>query len=119
MPANSGGILSWVLIIVVFYFFLIMPERKKQKSMKAMMNNVKPGDKIITRGGIYGTIISMTDDSMVITTGPDEVKMELSKLSISSVLESKEDTEVNEEVDAIEESAETAEAEDNSEEKNE
>lgn len=111
MPAGSSGILSWVLIIVVFYFFLIAPERKKQKNMKAMINSVKAGDKIITRGGIYGTIVSITDDAMVIATGPDEIKMELSKLSISSVVETRQDTEVNEEVEAIEETTESSETE--------
>lgn len=109
MPAGSSGILSWVLIIVVFYFFLIAPERKKQKNMRNMINSVKAGDKIITRGGIYGTIVSINDDAMVIATGPDEVKMELSKMSIASVVESKEDTVVNEEAEAIEEAAEASE----------
>jgi preprotein translocase subunit YajC len=93
MPTGSGGILSWVLIIGVFYVFLIMPERKKQKNMKSMINSVKAGDKIITRGGIYGTIFSLDEDKMVIVTGPEETKLEISKLSISSVIESKQDLE--------------------------
>lgn len=96
MPSGASGILSWVLIIAVFYFFLIMPERKKQKNMKTMISNVKAGDKIITRGGIYGTIVSLADDAMVISTGPDNVKIELSKLSISSVAEANQNTDVNE-----------------------
>lgn len=119
MPAGSGGILSWVLIIAVFYFFLIMPERKKQKNMKTMINSVKAGDKIITRGGIYGTIVSITDDAMVISTGPDSVKIELSKLSISSVVETKQDTEVNEITEEALDTTESTETEENSEEKTE
>lgn len=117
MPAGSTGILSWVLIIAVFYFFLIMPERKKQKNMRTMINNVKAGDKVITRGGIYGTIISITDDAMVISTGPDEVKMELSKLAISSVIETKQDTEVNEAAEKDQDTIEPTETEENSEDK--
>lgn len=117
MPSGTSGILSWVLIIAVFYFFLIMPERKKHKNMKTMINNVKAGDKIITRGGIYGTIVSLTDDAMVISTGPDNVKMELSKLSISSVAESDQNTDVNEIVENSPDIAESAEAKKNSEDK--
>lgn len=111
MPAGSGGILSWVLIIVVFYFFLIAPERKKQKNMRNMINSIKAGDKIITRGGIYGTIVSITDEAVVIASGPDETKVELSKMSIASVLETSQATEVNEEPEADEETAETLENE--------
>ncbi len=109
MPAGTGGILSWVLIIGVFYVFLIMPERKKQKNMKSMINSVKAGDKIITRGGLYGTIFSLNDDSMVLVTGPDSVKLEMSKLSISSVLESRHDSEVEENVEEISEKTEVVE----------
>lgn len=120
MPAGSGGILSWVLIIVVFYFFLIAPERKKQKNMKNMINSIKAGDRIITRGGIYGTIVSITDEAIVLASGPDETKIELSKMSIASVLETSQEPVANEEPEAGEETAETLEIEEkeeNSEEK--
>lgn len=121
MPTGAGGILSWVLIIGVFYVFLIMPERKKQKNMKSMINSVKAGDKIITRGGLYGTIFSLNEDSMVIVTGPDSVKLEMSKLSISSVIETRQDSEAKENVEEISEKTdvveETTENEENSGEK--
>lgn len=119
MPGGTSGILSWVLIIAVFYFFLIMPERKKQKNMRNMISSVKAGDKIITRGGIYGTIVSITEDAMVIATGPDSVKMELSKMSIASVIETKQDTEVNEVAGDALETTESVETEENPEEKTE
>jgi preprotein translocase subunit YajC len=84
MPGGYG-ILSWVLIIGVFYVFLILPERKKQKNMKSMIDSLRLGDNIITRGGIYGTIISLNDDRVIIETGPDSVRIELSKYSIASI----------------------------------
>ena len=124
MPTGAGGILSWVLIIGVFYVFLIMPERKKQKNMKSMINSVKAGDKIITRGGLYGTIFSLNEDAMVIVTGPDSVKLEMSKLSISSVIETKQDSEaeenveeISEKTEVVEETTESTENKENSEEK--
>lgn len=100
MPTGSFNWLSMILIIGVFYFFMIMPERKKQKAMRSMIDNVKAGDKIITRGGIYGVIVSVTDDAMVITTGPNNVELELSKLSISSVIEASQSTAVEDVVES-------------------
>jgi preprotein translocase subunit YajC len=105
MPGSSFNWLSMILTVGVFYFFMIMPERKKQKAMRSMLDNVKAGDKIITRGGIYGVIISVTDDSMIISTGPSNVELELSKLSISSVIEASQST-VVEDAAEIEETLE-------------
>lgn len=51
-----GALMPLVLIFVIFYFLLIMPQRKKQKEHQQMVRNLKKGDKIITTGGIYGTI---------------------------------------------------------------
>ena len=51
-----SGILPLVLIFVVFYFLLIRPQQKKLKSHKEMITNLKKGDKIVTQGGIMGTI---------------------------------------------------------------
>lgn len=93
MPSGVYSILSWVLVIAVFYIFLILPERKKQKNMKNMLDGLKIGDKVLTRGGIYGKIQSINEDSVVITTGPDEVKLEMTKLSIGTVIEREEEKE--------------------------
>jgi preprotein translocase subunit YajC len=83
-----------------------------------MISSVRAGDKIVTRGGIFGTIFSLNEDTMVIVTGPDSVKLEMSKMSISSVLESKQYSET-EKTEEIEETNELPEAEENSEEKTE
>ncbi|MCK4618301.1 preprotein translocase subunit YajC, partial [Candidatus Aerophobetes bacterium] len=48
-----------VLIFVIFYFLLIMPQRRKQKEHQQMVRNLKKGDKIVTTGGVYGTIIGL------------------------------------------------------------
>jgi preprotein translocase subunit YajC len=107
MPGGYG-ILSWVLIIGVFYVFLIMPERRKQKNMKSMIESLKLGDSIITRGGIYGTIVSLVEDRATIETGPDRVKIEMSKFAISSITKPAETVEKDEAaVEKVEEQEKT------------
>ena len=59
--ASGGGglfglLLPMVLIFVLFYFMIILPQRKRQKSIDEMLNNLKMGDRVVTNGGIYGTI---------------------------------------------------------------
>jgi preprotein translocase subunit YajC len=55
-----------VVIIGVFYFLMIRPQRKRQKEHEEMMQNLHRGDKVITAGGIYGTIESISEDNVVI-----------------------------------------------------
>jgi len=51
-----GAMVPLILIFVIFYFLLILPQRKRQKEHQRMIENVKKGDKIVTSGGLYGTI---------------------------------------------------------------
>ena len=75
MPAEGGeeaGGFDWtiiiflVLIFAVFYFLLIRPQRKRQKEQQQLMEELKRGDKVITAGGIYGVIESVSEDSIII-----------------------------------------------------
>ncbi|MDE5902485.1 MAG: preprotein translocase subunit YajC [Muribaculaceae bacterium] len=63
--ANGGsswsGMLMIVAMVVVFYFFMIRPQSKKQKEIKKAREAMQKGDKVITAGGIYGTIVSIND----------------------------------------------------------
>ena len=61
-----------ILIFVVFYFLLIRPQRKKDKEAKAMLDNLKVGDRICTIGGIYGTIVRIKDDVLTIESAPGQ-----------------------------------------------
>jgi preprotein translocase subunit YajC len=58
-------IIFLVLIFGVFYFLMIRPQRKRQKEHQSMMQELQKGDKVVTAGGIYGTIESISDDSVV------------------------------------------------------
>ena len=68
-----------ILIFVIFYFFLIRPQQKKVKEHKAMVENLKRGDKVITSGGITGTIERIIDNEKVEVQIAENVKVEVVK----------------------------------------
>lgn len=79
-----GTLLPFLLIIVIFYFFLIRPQNKKQKETEKMLNALKKGDKVITIGGIHGTVSSVKDKTVIIKVD-DNCKLEFNRSAISSV----------------------------------
>lgn len=86
-PAEGGmmGMLPMLLImVVVFYFFLIRPENKKKKEAEQMRNALKVGDNITTIGGIIGDIVKINDDSIIIETSADKVRVEFTKWAVST-----------------------------------
>jgi preprotein translocase subunit YajC len=89
----AGGItlfLPLILIMVIFYFLMIMPAQKRQKKVNEMLKNLKNGDKVITNGGIYGTIVGLEDDAVQLRIA-DQVKIKISRSAIAGLqLESKE-----------------------------
>ena len=80
-------ILPLVLMFAVFYFLLIRPQRKKDKKVKDMLAALKPGDRICTIGGIYGTISSIKDETIEISVGRDNVKLVFARWGIRNVEE--------------------------------
>ena len=82
-----GMLLPLVLMFVVFYFLLIRPQRKKDKKVKDMLAAMKVGDRICTIGGIYGTIISIKDDTVELNVGRDNVKLIFARWAIRNVEE--------------------------------
>jgi preprotein translocase subunit YajC len=86
---GGGGLeafLPLILIFVVFYFLLIRPQQKKMKEHKAMLGTVRRGDKIVTGGGIIGTITKVIDEIEVTVEIADGVKVRVQRGLISSVL---------------------------------
>ena len=83
---SSGSWMSWIMIAVIFaalYFLTIRPQNKKEKELRNLRNSLKPGDEIITIGGIYGKIVRVTDDRVVIMVGSEKTKLEMAKSAIS------------------------------------
>ncbi len=82
--------LPLILMFAVFYFLLIRPQQKKQKIRNAMLNSLKKGDKVVTIGGIHGTIMELTDDTVVLRVN-DATKITFDRSAVNAVLNSKEE----------------------------
>ena len=79
MEAGIGQFIPLILIFVIFYFFLIRPQQKKVKDHKIMVENLKRGDKVVTAGGIIGTVDRVIDNDKVEVSISDDVKVEIIK----------------------------------------
>jgi len=75
-----------ILIFVVFYFLLIRPQQKKAKEHKAMLEAVRRGDKVVTGGGIIGTVTKVSDDQEVTVEIADGVKVRVQRGLLAAVL---------------------------------
>ncbi len=87
---DSGGALGWgllplILIFAIFYFLLIMPQQRRQKKWQHMLGELKAGDKVVTSGGIRGTIISLRDDALQLRVPPDNLRLEVSRSAVVSL----------------------------------
>ena len=77
--SGIGQFIPLILIFVIFYFFLIRPQQKKVKEHKVMVESLKRGDKVITSGGITGTVERIIDNDTVEVEIADNVKVEIVK----------------------------------------
>ena len=77
--SGIGQFIPLILIFVIFYFFLIRPQQKKVKEHKLMVENLKRGDKVVTSGGIVGTIERVVDNDKVEVLISENVKVEIIK----------------------------------------
>ncbi len=92
-PNMLVSLLPFVVIFVIFYLLLILPAKKKQKKHIEMINSLKPGAKVMTSGGIIGTIMGVKERTFELKIA-NNVKIEISKNAIATVLtETKEKTE--------------------------
>jgi preprotein translocase subunit YajC len=87
LPGGSSllSLAPLLFIFAIFYFLLIMPQQRKQKKWQLMLSELKNGDKIVTSGGLRGTIISLKDDALTLRVPPDNLKLEISRSAVVSV----------------------------------
>ena len=78
--------ITFGLVILIFYFLIIRPQNKRQKETKRMIEALKKGDKVVTIGGIRGTVISVKEESVIVKVD-DNTKLELNKSAVSNVVE--------------------------------
>src|ERR1700677_1189850 len=86
-PSQPGGItlfLPLILIMVIFYFLMIMPAQKRQKKINEMLKNLKNGDKVITNGAIYGTILGPEDDGIQLRIA-EQLKIKVARNAVAGL----------------------------------
>ena len=80
-----AGFLPIIILFVIFYFLLIRPQQKKAKEQREMISNLKKGVRIITSGGIYGTIISI-DDTTIGLEIAEKIKIKITRGNVAAVV---------------------------------
>lgn len=83
-PGMVASFLPIILIIGIFYLLIYRPMRRRQKNLETMISNLKNGDKVITSGGLYGTVAGIRESSIMLKVG-DQVKIEVAKSAIASM----------------------------------
>ncbi|WP_442603506.1 preprotein translocase subunit YajC [Paenibacillus sp. KN14-4R] len=81
--------LPLIVMVVLFYFLLIRPQQKRTKTRNMMLGNLKKGDKIVTIGGLHGTIMEITDDVIVLRVN-DATKLTFDRSAINTVVSTSE-----------------------------
>ena len=90
--APAGGnmlaaLVPFILVFVIFYLLIIMPQRKRQKKHQGMVEALKPGDRIVTSGGIFGTVMGVEKDRIELKIAAN-VKVDITKSAVAVILES-------------------------------
>lgn len=95
---QSGGssfaaFIPMILVFVLAYFLLFVPQRRRQKAIDEMLSNLKAGDRVVTNGGVYGTIVSLSEDRKKVVLKVSEnpvVRLDIARSSVSGLQESQE-----------------------------
>jgi len=86
---DSGGgfastIIMFSLIILIFYFMILRPQKKKQKEREQLLNSIKKGDKIVTIGGLHGTVVGVEEKTVLVQV-TDNVKLKFERSAVSTI----------------------------------
>lgn len=87
-PASNPivSFLPLVFIVAIFYFLVFMPMQRQKKQQAQMLSALQAGSEVLTSGGIVGTIISISGDTLVVRVKPDNVKLQIARSAVSSLI---------------------------------
>ncbi len=80
-----AGALPFIFLFGILYFVMILPQQRRQKKWTAMLDALKTGDRVVTSGGLRGTIVALKDDSVHLRVPPDNLRIEVTKASVTQV----------------------------------
>jgi preprotein translocase subunit YajC len=81
MPEQLAGFMPLIIIMVVFYFFMIRPQQKQRKQRMELLDSLRKGDKVVTIGGIYGTLTDINEDTIKLKVS-DHVEIKMSREAV-------------------------------------
>ncbi|HEV8495060.1 MAG TPA: preprotein translocase subunit YajC [Candidatus Angelobacter sp.] len=81
-----ASFLPLIAIVAIFYFLVFMPMQKQKKAQAQMLAELQAGAEILTTGGIIGTIVSITGDVLILRVKPDNIKLQVSRASVASLV---------------------------------
>lgn len=93
MGAQTGGLASFlplIIMLAIFYVLLIRPNQKREKAIKAMRDSLKPGDQVMTIGGIGGKIVAIEGDKVILELEPDKIKIAVERWGVGRKAETPE-----------------------------
>ncbi len=80
-----GSLIFMVVLMVGLIVMMIVPQRKREKKIKEMLDSIRPGDRIRTIGGIYGTVVSVKEDIVTVSVGPDKARLVFARGAIATI----------------------------------
>lgn len=94
LQAGGGNtflnLLPFLLIFGIFYVLVILPSSRRQKQQRQMLADLKNGDRVVTTGGIRGTIVSLKDDYIHLRVPPQDVRLEVARSAVAGILSTEE-----------------------------
>jgi preprotein translocase subunit YajC len=90
--AQTNPLMSFlplIFIVAIFYFLVFMPMQKQKKQQAAMLSNLQTGTDVLTTGGIVGTIVSLTDTTLILRVKPDNIKLQVMRSAVASLVDNK------------------------------
>src|SRR5579862_6198406 len=87
-PASNPAMsfLPLVFIVAIFYFLVFMPMQRQKKQQAQMLSSLQTGSEVLTTGGIVGTIVSISDSTLVLRVKPDNIKLQVMRSAVSSLI---------------------------------
>src|SRR5438067_1496352 len=87
-PASNTlmNFLPVIFIVAIFYFLVFMPMQRQKKQQAAMLAGLQAGNEVVTTGGIVGTVVSVSNDTLIVRVKPDNIKLQIARSAVSSMV---------------------------------